>query len=372
MTRDDGDRLRADTGVVPRLLRLTVVVLLAVAGSLGTVASAGGEALQWLPAGGRIGAFSLVSADGAERYVAPRGGTVIVIWASWAPASIDALKDILPVARQNLMHWSVLPINVDAVAPSSPRRDQISALLRAETGYRDTVWFDPGLELFDRWGVVAVPTVLITDAGGRAVVVERGWSAHVRERVFGFMGVGDHASTAPDTALLRWGGRLGDIMQQWRQGRTAPATRELSPIRRSCPDWAAPRVFAAFWCWDVGDTACARNAAEKAMAADSTDPWAHTAAAVIQLRHRHYDLAARLAERAIGLDSTFAPAWSLLAQLALQDAREGDSWEALAVLGRLNPHNPAYDVIAAMLHERQGDTDSALTRWRRGLKRRLY
>lgn len=372
MMPDRTDRPRNGTGVVLRLIQRLAVVLTVVAFPTGRAISADWEALQWLPVGERITAFRMISDGGDERYFTPQGGTVIVVWASWSPASLDALRDILPVAQQEGMRWTIVPLNVDDAIVSATRRKEIGALLRAETGYSGTVWFDPGLAAFDDWGVVAVPTVMITDAGGRLVVAERGWSARARARIMGYMGVSGYTPVMADTLRLRWGGRLGDVMQRWRRGLPGRTLRELGLIRSRCRDWAAPVVFAAFWCWQVGDTSCAFQAAERALAADSTNPWAHTALATVELHLQDYRGAARSAEQAVTLDSSFAPAWRLVAELAALEGRESDSEDALAVLRRLNDHDPAADAIAAMLSQRRGATDSALTQWRRALERQLY
>jgi hypothetical protein len=325
--------------------------------------------MQWLHVGDRVGAFSLESTDGTERGFTA-GNTVVVFCATWSPASMNELERISVAAGTGLIHWSVLPVCVDDYSSTPERRDEITNTMREQSGYTGPIWFDQDLELFSNWGVVAVPTVVVCDMGRQILFAERGWTEDVQRRLLAAMGKseGDTSETAEHSESLisdHCRSDMSEAMRQRRLGRQFRAVELIGRARASCTEWVTPRVLLAYVCWASGKPYCARREAEAAFASDASDSWSVLTLAAIQLRSGQPDSAIALAGRAIALDSTLTPAWSVLgrASLATGDtAAAARTWERIRSLNR---HDPGHGSIAAVLYEERRMADSAVLWWRR-------
>lgn len=346
-----------------------VFVFVAAVWGCGQVRAAN-PALYTFDTGNPVGAMRLEAADGSPRLIVASVATITIFWASWSPESIQALQEISrSVAEGAMFHWRILPINVDGFRLPASDRDSLAALARA-VGCRDTVWFDPGFEVLARMGVVTIPTTVMTGLGRRITLAVRGWSPAIQARLLSLIGAvaGPSGESTTDTALapcaveffkarrLHWGGRM------------LRATRTLVGVERSCPQAAFPLVLHAAWAWEARDTAIARRAADAALAADSTDPWAWMARGLIHSRRGEFELAGSHAESAFALDASFAPALHLLASTALARGDRPAAWAAWSKLGDYNRADPEYDFIHADLLQ-STHPDSALIYWRRGAER---
>lgn len=350
----------------------TVAVTIAIAAAVlghGQVQAAS-PALYALSRGDPVGALRLEAADGSQRIIVPSVATITVFWASWSPESMQALQKICrSVAEGQMFRWRVLAINVNGFRLPLGDRDSLTALAGA-AGCRDSVWFDPELEVLARMGVVTIPTTVITGLGSRITLAERGWSPVVEARVLSVIGPGRGpvAESTADTGLAPCAVELLKARRLHLGGRVLDATRSLGIVERSCPQAAFPLVLHAAWAWEAGDTAMARRAADAALAADSTDPWSWMARGLIHSRAGQFEVAGSYAERALTLDASFAPALRLLAVTALAREDRTAAWAAWLKLGEYNRVDPGYDFIHAALLE-TAHPDSALICWRQGAQR---
>ena len=90
--------------------------------------------------------------------------TVVLFWATWSPRSAEALADLQQLHIGSGM--SVAAVNVDTEAGDG---ELVSAVERATRDIQFPVFIDRGLELYEKWGVVAVPSVALVDGTGRVV-----------------------------------------------------------------------------------------------------------------------------------------------------------------------------------------------------------
>jgi peroxiredoxin len=118
--------------------------------------------------------------------------TVVVFWATWSPRSAEALADLQQLYAQYApAGLGVIAVNVDGEGASSARPETVAtAVGRAGVAY--AVVIDEDLEAFRELGVVAVPSIVLTDASRRIVALVDGYAPATRrdfrERVLEIVG----------------------------------------------------------------------------------------------------------------------------------------------------------------------------------------
>jgi thiol-disulfide isomerase/thioredoxin len=154
----------------------------ALLGSLGVPAPA--LALRHLVAGDAAPDSSIVSEGGAPAPLSSRlgeKGALLVFWASWNPRSSEILAYLANLEERYRHHgFRVLPVNAEGEGQG---RDEMQALGRLYAGW-GLPWpthFDPGLEAFDAFGVITLPTSIYVGPDGRLVGFYPGFPAEARE-----------------------------------------------------------------------------------------------------------------------------------------------------------------------------------------------
>lgn len=98
--------------------------------------------------------------------------TVVVFWATWSPRSEEALADL-----QQLHELEGVPVAAINVDTEGSDRGTADAVTRAylKQGARFPLFIDHGLELYERWGVIAVPSMALVNGDGRVMAVLDGY-----------------------------------------------------------------------------------------------------------------------------------------------------------------------------------------------------
>jgi hypothetical protein len=128
--------------------------------------------LRGLREGGKLAPVSLAGLGGeALPLPDPRALTVAVFWSTWSPRSepLLALWQELAAAYSTTAHpLRVIAVNADHQEMEGERTAAVRAWL-AEKKIALPAALDPGLALFDRLGVIALPTTLFFRADGTLV-----------------------------------------------------------------------------------------------------------------------------------------------------------------------------------------------------------
>jgi len=127
--------------------------------------------------------------------------TVVVFWAMWSPRSEEALRDFQALYER----YADRGLQVIAVNVEHQERDpgEMEAIGRwaAERGLTFPVVVDTDLSVFNRYGVIAVPSLLLCDAEGTIRALLEGYSDMTRdgfkERVLELLGVLTKPEAAP-------------------------------------------------------------------------------------------------------------------------------------------------------------------------------
>ncbi len=305
----------------------------------------------------------------------PNGkSTLILFWATWSPQSLKAFKAIMEKLPQSGISWNLLPVNVDRREWTQSIRARADAKAR-ELGYKDTVAIDSGLVLFDRLGLVTVPTLVVANISGDVDELIAGWSKKASNHVLnGVLAKTDTTKKVVrnpvDTceAALR---RLGTAWLHWEQSDQAAAMVQISRATKMCSTIAYPHALSAvFRCWN-GDTARAGRDAVRACTANPNDPWAWLARAEVERRRVHPDSSRAALKRAMVLDSTLSTGWVINGRLAA-DARDTiELKRSISVLDRLDRIDPGLPVLRALMHQVSGRWAEAAKAWRDIIRPRL-
>jgi tetratricopeptide (TPR) repeat protein len=109
--------------------------------------------------------------------------SVVLFWSTWSPRSAEMLEDFKrhasAYAAQGL---KIVAINVDGENLGAAQRAAIREYA-AERALPFPVLLDDGLKTFAAWGVMAHPTEVVLDAGGRIAYVLPGYPLSLREEL---------------------------------------------------------------------------------------------------------------------------------------------------------------------------------------------
>lgn len=144
-----------------------LVCLLFASLTAGPARSAHGLSSREIMEGDKIGPRTLETFDGLSLDV-PSGQelTVVLFWAMWSPRSEDALQFWQKLDRDFSEHpLEVITVNVEHQDLQPSERDQIIQYFK-DRNLELPLVMDPNLDLFDEFGVKAVPSAFFLDREG--------------------------------------------------------------------------------------------------------------------------------------------------------------------------------------------------------------
>ncbi|MDF1552104.1 MAG: redoxin domain-containing protein [Deferrisomatales bacterium] len=119
--------------------------------------------------------------------------TVLIFWASWSPRSSEALGEFQEIyAEHRGTGLQVVAVNVEHQELEAEQRRSI-ATFAATQGLTYPVLVDDGLRVFNAYGVIAVPSLILADADGNILDLLEGYSnmtrCDFRDRVLEALGM---------------------------------------------------------------------------------------------------------------------------------------------------------------------------------------
>jgi thioredoxin-like negative regulator of GroEL len=232
----------------------------------------------------------------------PRG-IVLLFWATWSDRSLEELQRLSAAAAEIDGRGVVFAaVNVDrqmaADADLAGVRRQVSSL-----GVRMPVFVDDGLELFNQYGVVTVPSTALVDGDGRLAYFLYGYSHEQREELFDALdrlaGVKRmrSAGAPPPRAAAPAIRRLQLGRTQLGQGRVEAARASFERASQADADFPDPIVELVALAVDDEDVGRARALLKQAGALAPTDSGVRREGARLQaIEGRAADARAGLAD----------------------------------------------------------------------------
>lgn len=224
--------------------------------------------------------FTLESIDGSSRSLAASRGksaTVVVFWAAWSPRSAELLADVqLLFAEHAASGLGVLGVNVEHPEWDPAEFDKIR--MEAKTaGVTYPMLLDKDYSLFNRFGLVAIPSTMVLDGEGRITMLISSYStgAHrdLKDEVLRLLGKLEAPALASNVSTPKFKGKAirflneGKILMDRKR-----FSRAIEPLRKALaedPECAeAYRLLAQIYD-KMGQAPEATAAAEKARELDN-------------------------------------------------------------------------------------------------------
>jgi len=106
--------------------------------------------------------------------------TLVVFWATWNPRSAQLLEDLQTLySEQGQNGLQIVAVNAERAEWEPATLAAVNGMV-AERGLRYPVVLDRNLAVYNDYGAVAMPSVLLADAEGRIVALQEGYPTAAR------------------------------------------------------------------------------------------------------------------------------------------------------------------------------------------------
>jgi peroxiredoxin len=143
------------------------------------------QALEGLHVGDKAPLFSLADLSGAPHSLDALGERprVVLFWSTWSPRSLEVLRDFRAIhERWAADGLAIVAINADGESLDAARRQAVREYA-ARLGLPFPVLLDSGLRTYAAYGVLALPSAVVVDAGGRIAYALGGYPETLREEL---------------------------------------------------------------------------------------------------------------------------------------------------------------------------------------------
>jgi tetratricopeptide (TPR) repeat protein len=269
---------------------------------------------------------------------------IVLFWATWSPRSVQELTEFEALVQQyGRESIDVLAVNVDGSQISDAKRTAIQKLV-TENQLSFPVVIDEGLESFDRYGVIAVPSTAVVDSNGVLRYGPSGYSLRVRDVIFDSIETYLGLREAPETTMIQGyrpekkASRYYELaLNLYMKGLFDRADPNLGLAVEADSQFAAPHSLKARILLDRGEHEAAAGEFETATVLDPKSVAAWSGWGHALLRAGQDDLAIEKLSQALALDDAYTPA---LLDLGLALAQQGRADEGLDSLGKASELNP--------------------------------
>jgi len=142
------------------------------------IAPSSSLAMRSLKPGSVVDGFSMSAENGASMEVNFESRTkpvIVFFWASWCPRSADIMADLQDIFIQyGPEKIEVIGLNSDTEFPSK-KELALAFELPAKLGITYTLAVDKQLDIYDAWGVGALPSAVLIDENGKVLNVLDGY-----------------------------------------------------------------------------------------------------------------------------------------------------------------------------------------------------
>lgn len=325
----------------------------------------------------RVTGTDLISGDQVSTESWLKENVVIVVfWSTWSSRSIDELRDMKAFAEEHPdLALRIVGVNVDGENLLAPERTRVVDIT-TELELPFPVILDAGLELFNEFGVIAVPSTAVLDSTGALRYAPSGYSLTTRDRIvdsvellLGLKEPSEAMAIAEGYRPTKQAGRYcGMAVNQINRRQYKRALKNLDLARQADTGFSQPYVLRGEIFLALDSTTQAIEAFGRAADLDSGSVAAWTGGGIAWLRAGETDSALARLSHALKLDDTYTPA---CLNLGICLAAQGNMAEALDSLTKaleLNPRDPLVHYYIGQLHLKDANHGLATEAYRSALE----
>lgn len=311
-----------------------------------------------------------------EKLVAENKVVVVVFWASWSERSVEELlymKGI--VSRWPDQPLRVVAVNVEGQTMSAPKRQEIVDLV-TELQLPFPVIIDKELEIFYKFGVIAVPSTAIVDSKGVLRSGPAGYSLTTRDLISdsieALLGLGSseevaviHTGYEPTDRAMRYYNLALNLFRQRMYERT------LSNLDLAIADDSGFSAAHSL----RGETFLMLNQSQEAahefglaVTLDSSSVAAWTGWGKALMAQDDFDGAFVRISAALELDNSYTPAFLFLAFLLAKQGNSEAALDSLAKARDLNQRDPDTYYYLGRVYMLANDTAKAAVAYEKALE----
>lgn len=361
----------------------TGVILLAIVGFLGGLFSPeASAAFKYLQEGMPVPELKgedLRNGEAVTSEILETGeGAVLVItfWATWSQRSLEILEDLKTMTSEyEGRPFRVIAVNVESQEVTKAGRDEIERVVK-ELDLPFPVILDGGLETFYTFGVVAVPSTAVVDAGGILRYGPAGYSYTIRDHLVDstrvLLGLQERTEAVdldrgyvPQKKASRY---YNLALQLYGQSMYERALVHLEKSAAADSAFSAPSNLRGQIMLELNRPEDAAAEFERAVGLDqhSVAAWAGWGRAL--LRSGQDDEARDKLRAALDLDESYTEAMLDLAACLFPAQEDEAALDLIATARELNPRDPAAPLILGRYQESSGRPDEALATYRAALE----
>jgi len=302
--------------------------------------------------------------------------TVVLFWATWSDNSVPALRRLTgykeAIAAGDL---GVVGVNVEAQAPTPEERTRVAERVAREH-LPFPVILDRGLTRFHRFGVVAVPSMVLLGGDGRVAELLIGYPLVGRDGFFRhldqLLGKAEKSPRPAAKVLPKEAIRLTRLAQRLLvRDRHAVALEKLAEAERLAPDFLPAYRLAARIHLAAGDAKGAATAASRCLKRVPDDAECLLLAARAQVAAGDEAGARARLGHCVDRHPDYAGCLALLGRLEVQAGKPAAGLDRLSRAVALNPLDPEIQELLGEGRVAAGDAKGGAAALRRAVEIRM-
>ena len=301
---------------------------------------------------------------------------VIVFWASWSKRSIEELVALKEIANDySDKPVKIIAVNVENANLSGQKAEHIKQLfIQLDLPFPSII--DKNFELFNSFGVIAVPSTAITDSSGLIKFGPAGYSLTTRDLIIDslmvLLGLKDKADSisvrdgyTPKNKSLRYYNLALNLRLQ---GLYKRALSNLQTAQEADPKFPAPYSLRGEIFILLQQPENALTEYTIALSLDSQFVAAQAGLGQALFLTDKSDEAIIQLKSLLTKDDTFTPAIITLSQCYMKQNNIQDALSLLTNIMELNPNDPTLLYNLGKLHKLNQERDKAINSYQKALK----
>ncbi len=309
------------------------------------------------------------------------GMTVIIFWSTWSLKSSKALEEFEELYKEyHDKGLRVVAVSVEKQEITDTDLEVIKGRM-SELGLTLTVMLDMNLQMFDDYGVIAIPSTVVMDSSrvilyelsGFPLVGSELMIDYVRGLLEGKEPSEEHVAAVghkPTKAAIRY----LNLGRKTMQKRTMVTMAEpwFRKAIEADPQFVAPYVELSRYYSLQGNAEEAQKLLTEGITLEPTNPMALCELALLKLDGGLVEESVPLSTQAVESDFYFTPAHYILGAAHARAGRKDEAMKHFEEALATNPFHPGIYVRRAEAHLASGDSESAAADLEKALNLLLF